>query len=214
MTTFKHYKKLSKAVQFLSALLFLCFLNSCFDTNAAVANSEKIEQKSANSFLDSLFKSQPKYIAQGFDFPIGKPDAKGYYNAQKFTENNHLGDDWNGVDGGNTDLGDPIYTIANGYIIFAEDIQGGWGNIIRIVHQYQGKYYESIYAHCDKILIKKGNFVTKGTQIGTIGNANGQYYAHLHLELRNRIGMNIGGGYSKNTDGFENPTAFIKANRE
>ena len=32
-----------------------------------------------------------------FDFPVGKPDAVGYYNAQEFTENDHLGEDWNGV---------------------------------------------------------------------------------------------------------------------
>ncbi len=27
---------------------------------------------------------------------------RGYYNAQVFGKNNHLGDDWNGVGGGNT----------------------------------------------------------------------------------------------------------------
>ena len=165
-------------------------------------------------FFDSLFTKNSTYIASGFDFPVGKPNANGYYNAQKFTVNNHLGDDWNGKGGGNTDLGDPIYAIGNGYVNFAEDIGGGWGNVIRIVHTYKGNYYESLYAHCDKISIKKGSFVTKGTQIGTIGNADGAYYAHLHLEIRDSILMDIGGGYSKHTEGFVDPTKFINSNRK
>ncbi|MFK7750377.1 MAG: M23 family metallopeptidase [Kordia sp.] len=164
-------------------------------------------------FFDRIFAKNPNYIAKGFDFPIGKPDAKGYYNAQKFTVNDHLGDDWNGTGGGNTDLGDPIYTIGNGYVQFAENYGGGWGNVIRIVHKYKGKYFESLYAHCDTISVKKGSFVTKGMQIGTIGNADGAYYAHLHLEIREDIFMEIGDGYSKNTTGFLNPTTFIKSNR-
>jgi len=60
---------------------------------------------------NKLFKDHQDYSSDGFDFPIGKPNARGYYNAQKFQENNHLGDDWNGVGGGNSDLGDAIYTI-------------------------------------------------------------------------------------------------------
>lgn len=183
-------------------------------------NNIKNTQKKANVipktfvFFDSIFAEKPNYIAIGFDFPVGKPTAKGYYNAQKFTENNHLGDDWNGTGGGNSDLGDSIYAIGNGYVNFAENIGGGWGNIIRIIHKYKGKYYESLYAHCEKISVKKGNFVTKGMQIGTIGNVNGTYYAHLHLEIRDSILMDVGNGYSKNTVGYVNPTQFITSNRK
>ncbi|GAA3516134.1 peptidoglycan DD-metalloendopeptidase family protein [Aquimarina addita] len=164
------------------------------------------------TFYDTIFKENPEYIADTFDFPVGKPNGKGYYNALKFGKNAHLGDDWNGVGGGNTDLGDSIYSIANGYVSFAEDIGGGWGNVIRIVHRYNGKYYESLYAHCDTIVIKKGGFIKKGTLIGTIGNAHGIYMAHLHLELRSNIFMDIGGGYATDTTGFLDPTQFIKEN--
>lgn len=161
---------------------------------------------------NSLFKKNPEFIAASFDYPIGKPNAKGYYNAQKFKENNHLGDDWNGLGGGNTDLGDSIYAIANGYVSFAKDIEGGWGKVIRIIHKYKGKYYESVYAHCNSIQVKEGDFVKKGSLIATIGNANGMYLAHLHLEIRNNIYMDIGRGYAKNTSGYLNPTKFINKN--
>ena len=154
-------------------------------------------------------------FTDGFDFPVGKPNATGYYNAQKFTENNHLGDDWNGTGGGNTDLGDPIYSIANGYVSFAENINGGWGNVIRIVHFIdENKQLESLYAHCQDIFVKKGDYVTKGKLIGTIGNNNGQYLAHLHFELRNEVSLPVGGGYSSNTKGYIDPTVFINNNRK
>jgi len=196
----------------------LCLIGCKQTTNTKSTSKPQIQKTSvpeiSHVFFDSIFIKNLEYKASDFDFPVGKPDANGYYNAQKFTINNHLGDDWNGKGGGNTDLGDPLYAIGNGYVNFAEDIGGGWGNVIRIVHTYKGNYYESLYAHCDKISIKKGSFVTKGMQIGTIGNAGGAYYAHLHLEIRDSILMDIGGGYSKNTEGFLDPTKFINSNRK
>jgi murein DD-endopeptidase MepM/ murein hydrolase activator NlpD len=150
----------------------------------------------------------------GFDFPVGKPNAKGYNNAQKFTKNNHLGEDWNGNGGGDSDLGDPIYSIANGYVVDAKNHKGSWGNVIRIIHYIsENNQIESLYAHCNAINVKKGDYVSKGDKIGTIGNNNKQYWAHLHLELRSEVGLPIGGGYSSDTKGYLNPTAYIKNNR-
>ncbi len=89
------------------------------------------------------------------------------------------------------------------------------GYVIRIIHKYKEKYYESIYAHCDTILVKEGDLIKKGKligTIGTIGNVNGKYLAHLHLEIRDDIFMDIGFGYVKDTTGYLNPTDFIKKN--
>ncbi len=156
-------------------------------------------------------------ISDGFDFPVGKPDAKKYYNAQKFGKNYHLGDDWNGIGGGNTDYGDSVYSISNGIVAYAGNLKGGWGNVVRIYHNYGSKleplYVESVYAHLEKILITTGTIIKKGARIGTIGNANGKYLAHLHLELRDQIDMEIGQGYSKSTIGYLDPTKFIKSHR-
>jgi murein DD-endopeptidase MepM/ murein hydrolase activator NlpD len=155
-----------------------------------------------------------EFIADGFDWPVGKPDGNGYYSAQPFGENNHLGEDLNAKTGGNTDLGDPVYSVANGYVKFAEDVGGGWGNVIRILHKLEdGTIVESLYAHCDEIKASKGSFVSKGDKIGTIGDAHGQYYAHLHFEIRSDVSMSIGGGYSADQKGYLNPLNYVKSHR-
>ena len=177
--------------------------------------TKKIKAPTKIQILSGLFDKNPTYRSNGFDFPVGKPHAKGYYNAQKFGKNNHLGDDWNSVKGGNSDLGDPIYATSNGYVHFCEDLGGGWGKVIRMVHQLEdGRLIESVYAHCDKILVESNRFVNKGEKIGTIGNCNGMYLAHLHFEIRSDIEMGIGGGYSDNQTGYLDPTEFINKNRK
>ncbi|NLN33405.1 MAG: M23 family metallopeptidase [Flavobacteriaceae bacterium] len=156
----------------------------------------------------------PAELADGFDFPVGKPDGEGYYDAQHFGDNHHLGEDWNGTGGGNTDLGDTIFSIANGKVSVAKDFKGGWGNVIRIVHEFpSGKKVESLYAHCDEIFVEKNQFVKRGQPIGTIGTADGKYLAHLHFEIREVVGMPLGNGYSENKNGYVNPSKFIYRNR-
>ena len=175
------------------------------------------QQNISNSPYDALFAQNAGYTATRFDFPVGKPDAKGYYNAQRFGKNTHLGDDWNGRGGGNTDFGDPVYAIANGYVSAAADLGGGWGNVIRIVHKSPGtrwRYVESLYAHCDRIEVKKGDWVRRGARIGTIGDNHGQYYAHLHLEIRHTPDLPLGGGYGRDTSGYLDPSWFIRRYRQ
>lgn len=163
----------------------------------------------------SLIKACP--VADGFDFPVGPPHARGYYNAQKFGRNSHLGDDWNGLGGGNSDLGDPIYSIAHGIVVFIGRERGSWGKVIRILHNRGTPtnpiYVESVYAHLKTVLVKKGEPVRRGQTIATLGNAEGVFLAHLHLEIRTVINKPIGYGYSKQIDGYTDPTQFIKSHR-
>ena len=199
-------------------VLSFSFMLCTFQTKEQHEKSifEKNTFGETSSLYDSLFVKNPKFVSDGFDFPVGKPDAKGYYNAQPFMKNTHLGDDWNGRGGGNTDLGDPAFSIANGYVSEVEDVGGGWGNVVRIVHKTKDakwKYVESLYAHFDKVAVKKGSFVTRGEKIGTIGNNGGMYWAHLHLELRHTPDLPLGGGYSSDTTGYLDPTYFIRNHR-
>ncbi len=157
-------------------------------------------------------------LAKNFNFPVGPPDARGYFNAQPFGKNNHLGEDWNGVGGGNSDLGGPVYAIAAGRVVFAQNIAGGWGNVVRLCHNIgtdqSPVLIESLYAHLDRIDVREGQKLHIGEQLGTIGDAGGRYSAHLHLELRDIFGMPVGGGYSENRTGYIEPTAFIKKHQQ
>src|SRR5262249_27927625 len=128
-------------------------------------------------------------VADGFDFPVGKPEAKGYHKARGFWPNGHLGEDWNGNGGGDTDLGDPIYSTAGGVVIISENIGVGWGNVILIRHAYRdssGKIemVDSLYGHLLERLVKVHQIVERGQLVGKMGGNNGMYPVHLHFEMR------------------------------
>ncbi|MDF1754821.1 MAG: M23 family metallopeptidase [Verrucomicrobiales bacterium] len=161
-------------------------------------------------------------LADGFDYPVGKPDSYGYYVYRGFTQNGHLGEDWNGNGGGNTDLGDPVYSIANGVVVFSQDYKKGWGNVTIIRHAYRGRngqiaFVDSLYGHLNVRMVKVGDRVVRGQKIGTIGRGpHNMYAAHLHFEIRQdlRVGMRRD-LYPKtyNTYTVGGPRTFIKAHR-
>ncbi|MDB6056374.1 MAG: family peptidase [Verrucomicrobiales bacterium] len=155
--------------------------------------------------------------ASRFDFPMGSEHGALTYNAQRFTENRHLGDDLNGIGGENSDLGDPIYAVADGRVLLARDGGPGWGNVIIVLHAYldqeQRKFVQSYYAHVETMLVHAGDKVQRGQQIATVGTGNGRYLAHLHFEMREFTTPFIGPGYREDTRGWVNPTGFIQAHR-
>ncbi|MCD6216319.1 peptidoglycan DD-metalloendopeptidase family protein [bacterium] len=159
----------------------------------------------------------------GFGFPVGYPDASGYYNAQGWMAyysgyGYHLGDDWNGNGGGNTDCGDTVYAVADGVVTSAYDHYGGWGKIIFIRHDDVNGTgtITSMYAHLDTIDVNLNDLISAGESIGTIGDAHGMYYCHLHFEIRIGDSTTAGPGYvpspvSQGPQGQIDPTAFINA---
>jgi murein DD-endopeptidase MepM/ murein hydrolase activator NlpD len=165
----------------------------------------------------AYFEQYPAYRPDGFDYPVGIPDGTGYYKALKFGDKNHLGEDWNGKGGGNTDLGDPVHVVANGLVVDAKEVCCGWGNVIRVVHKVSNDptqpFVETVYAHLHTIHVKPGDLIKRGKQIGTIGNAKGRYSAHLHFEVRDFVGMSLGPGYSNNRFGYLDPSGYIRGRR-
>lgn len=138
-------------------------------------------------------------LADGFDFPVGKPNADGYYKSRglRLRAPHHFGEDWNGRSGGNSDTGDPVFAVADGIVTFAFNVQGGWGNVVLTRHAYrdptsaQVKFIDTLNGHLDQMLVKTGQVLKRGQQIGTIGTNFGMYPAHLHFEMRHDLSIGL-----------------------
>jgi murein DD-endopeptidase MepM/ murein hydrolase activator NlpD len=157
-------------------------------------------------------------VADGFDFPVGKRDALGYHKARGFQPNGHLGEDWNGNGGGDSDMGDPVCAIGNGIVVFSRDVHLGWGNVVIVRHAFyengQMHCIDSLYGHLNNVLVSEGQAVSRGERIGAIGTAHGMYYAHLHFEIRKNlaIGMNRA-AFARDFSSYYDPSEFIRTHR-
>jgi murein DD-endopeptidase MepM/ murein hydrolase activator NlpD len=172
-------------------------------------------------FIGSLLQANETAsvkLADGFDLPVGRDATKKYYKARGYRPNGHLGEDWNGAGGGDTDLGDPVTSAGNGIVVFAQDYKLGWGNVVIIRHAYfeegQLKFVDSLYGHLNEIKTQLGALVERGQLIGTIGSNHGMYPAHLHFEMRKdlRVGM-FRSSFPRDFSVYWDPTQFIAQRR-
>jgi murein DD-endopeptidase MepM/ murein hydrolase activator NlpD len=153
-------------------------------------------------------------MADSFGLPVGLTNGKRYYKARGMRPNGHLGEDWNGVGGGDTDLGDEVYCTANGFVVYAQDFRAGWGNVVIVRHAYLERgnlqFVDSLYGHLNAILCREGQRVVRGQKIGTIGTAHGHYPAHLHFEMRKNIHVGMFRSmFRRDYSVYWDPTQFI-----
>jgi murein DD-endopeptidase MepM/ murein hydrolase activator NlpD len=161
-------------------------------------------------------------LADGFDFPVGKPDSAGYYIARglRLRAPVHFGEDWNGRGGGDTDMGDPVYSIGDGVVTWAYDVRQGWGNVVIIRYGYrdpssgQVRFIDALYGHLRDMGVRVGQLVKRGQQIGTIGSNRGMYAAHLHFEIRHNLAIGMHReSVDRSLTNWADPTDFIKKYR-
>ncbi|MEB3419359.1 M23 family metallopeptidase [Salipiger marinus] len=90
--------------------------------------------------------------------------------------------------------GTSIYSTADGVVTFA-GWMSGYGRLVKIQHEFG---IETRYAHMSKITVKVGERVSRGQQVGAMGNTGRSTGTHLHYEVR------VGGE-------AVNPMIYIKA---
>ncbi|RKT34551.1 murein DD-endopeptidase MepM/ murein hydrolase activator NlpD [Roseovarius halotolerans] len=90
--------------------------------------------------------------------------------------------------------GTPIYATADGVVTHAGWLSG-YGHLVKIRHEFG---IETRYAHMSKLRVKVGQRVSRGDQIGDMGNTGRSTGTHLHYEVR------VGGKPV-------NPMTYIKA---
>ena len=116
-------------------------------------------------FLGSCFHlDQPVFV-----WPVEKP----YTLSRKFSIYHE------GIDFPKT-TGEPVFSVADGKVIYAGTRISGYGKVIIIEHDYN---WASLYAHLNKINVKNGSFVKRNQKIGEVGNTGRSYGPHLHFEL-------------------------------
>lgn len=148
--------------------------------------------------------------------PLGSEQGALTYDAQPFWSNNpqrgghHSGDDLNGIGGMNTDLGDPVYAIGRGLVVYRGIPSPGWGNTLILAHRTtKGEIKLSMYAHLSSSYVAYGELVYHGERLGSVGTAGLLYPAHLHFEMHNSTGIYIGAGYGAHPGDRIPPSQWI-----
>lgn len=72
-----------------------------------------------------------------------------------------------------------VKAMAKGIVAFSGS-KGGYGNCIILNH---GNGFETLYGHLSKILVKTGEQINIGQQIGKIGSTGRSTGPHLHYEI-------------------------------
>lgn len=83
-----------------------------------------------------------------------------------------------GIDIAN-DVGTPEVAADGGKVVWA-----GWGDYGIYVEIDHGNGFHTVYAHMSKVLVSKGQMVSKGELIGLMGMTGRATGPHLHFEIR------------------------------
>ncbi len=114
------------------------------------------------------------YIGSGP--PFLWPTSETYISGFEYSpETNHRAIDIGGK------IGNPIYAVDDGVIVYSNWNEHGYGNLIVVDH---GNGWQSVYAHLDNYLNFCGDNVSRGQQIGILGTTGNSSGPHLHFELR------------------------------
>lgn len=129
---------------------------------------------------DELLKSTEEYLQAIQLMPIGKPvpgtvSSKFGRRSDPLNKKNafHEGVDIRGK------RGDKVRTTASGTVLKAFK-NGSYGNYVKIDH---GNGYQTIYAHMQNYLVRKGEKVRQGDVVGQVGSSGRSTGPHLHYEI-------------------------------
>jgi murein DD-endopeptidase MepM/ murein hydrolase activator NlpD len=109
--------------------------------------------------------------------PVARTESSGYgwredpiNRRAKF----HHGTDYRGK------RGTPVLAAGPGTVVFAGR-RGGYGRTVFIDH---GNGVITRYGHLDRILVKQGDTIAAGAQLGELGSSGRATGVHLHFEVR------------------------------
>ena len=78
-------------------------------------------------------------------------------------------------------LGTPIHASAPGTVSYAGDELKNYGNLLLLKHSGG---YTTAYAHAERMVVQRGDSVTRGQVIGYVGQTGDVASPQLHFEIR------------------------------
>lgn len=78
-------------------------------------------------------------------------------------------------------VGTPIKAVADGKVIYSDNKQRGYGNLVILEHADD---FVTVYAHNRRNLVDEGETVRQGAVIAELGNTGRSTGPHLHFEIR------------------------------
>jgi murein DD-endopeptidase MepM/ murein hydrolase activator NlpD len=152
-------------------LLYQAILNSTTDFSAFLKDVDTFFDN-RKDYLDNIPSTWPvKYNNMNrITSPFG-------YRVSPFTGNiaMHSGIDITG------EYVQELVSTANGTVLKVLFFHPEYGRMVMIGHSYG---YKTLYAHMDRIFVKRGQRVKKGQVIGVMGNTGLSMGLHVHYEVR------------------------------
>jgi murein DD-endopeptidase MepM/ murein hydrolase activator NlpD len=75
----------------------------------------------------------------------------------------------------------PIHASASGTVTYAGNELKNYGNLVLVKHS---NGYTTAYAHADRLVVARGDFVARGQIIGYVGQTGDVTKPQLHFEIR------------------------------
>lgn len=146
--------------------------NRTSSSKTAVSGWNKSSSSSRTASADA-YTPPPSYRKSKFQWPVKGPVLSSYGTIGKGRTN----------DGINIKAarGEAVKAADKGTIAYAGNELKGFGNLILIKHD---DGWVTAYAHNDKVLVKKGQKVSRGEKISTVGTTGGVSSPQLHFEIR------------------------------
>ncbi len=132
--------------------------------------------------ISTFYESYLNRVIYNFSYtPLGIPCSGNITSSFGHRENpfggsaveTHKGLDINGP------MGAQVKAMAKGVVEFT-GIKGGYGNCIILKH---GNGFKTLYGHLSKIVVRTGQQIDIGQQIGNVGSTGRSTGPHLHYEV-------------------------------
>jgi murein DD-endopeptidase MepM/ murein hydrolase activator NlpD len=145
-----------------------------YDKLKKISHSMEVSLHKLDQYLldrDSMLKSTPVVMpTNGWITSYYGPRTSPYSGQLKMHE---------GIDIG-APYGADIFAPADGVVVFS-GTKPGFGKHIQIDHGYG---IETLFAHSQSVVAKKGDIVKRGTVIAKVGSTGHSTGPHLHYEIR------------------------------